>query len=35
MTGFNFSLYAEAYQKWFGETLASPAIGMPSMYSSK
>lgn len=35
MTGTTFPLYAEAFEKWFGETPDAPSIGMPSMYRAK
>ena len=35
MTGATYPLYSAAYQKWFGEVPAAPAIGMPSIFRSK
>ncbi len=33
MTGTTYQLYADAFEKWFGERPAEPKVGMPSMYS--
>lgn len=35
MAGTTHPLYFEAFQKWFGETPETPAIGMPSIFRSK
>lgn len=35
MTGQTYMLYADAYEKWFGERPVEPVIGMPSTYRSK
>ena len=35
MTGATYPLYSAAFQKWFGEVPATPAIGMPSIFRAR